>query len=76
MSLPIEFTDRVGTTIVPKEGLVDVFVLARETTTGIYLVQDVLKADETMKAAPYFISTEGLEEMIKFFETGEWASGI
>ncbi len=76
MSLPTEVQDRTGTKIVPKEGLVDIDVIAREQTTGIYLVQDVLKSDPDMKAAPYFVSTDGLEDMVKFFETGEWASGI
>ncbi len=76
MSLPSFSPDRTGEKIVPKEGLVDIVVIAREVTTGIYLIQDVLKADPDMKASPYFVSTDGLEDMIKFFETGEWASGI
>lgn len=76
MVLPTTPPDRTGTRIEPKEGVVNIEVIAREITTGIYLVQDVLKTDPTMKAAPYFVSTEGLEEMIKFFETGEWAAGI
>lgn len=76
MSVPVPVVDRTGTKIVPKEGLVDVDVIARDAYTGIYLIQDVLKSNVQMRAAPYFISTEGLEEMILFFETGEWASGI
>ncbi len=76
MSIPATPIDRTGERITPKEGLVDVDVVAREATTGIYLIQDVLKTDPSMKAAPYFVSTEGLEQMILFFETGVWASGI
>ncbi len=76
MSEPSFHPDRTGEKIIPKEGVVDIEVIARELTTGIYLIQNVLKANPDMKAAPYFVSTQGLEDMIKFFETGEWASGI
>lgn len=76
MMFPIPDVDRTGEKIVPKEGLVDVQVLERNAETGIYLIQDILKADPAMRSAKYFISTEGLEEMIVFFETGAWASGI
>lgn len=76
MSIPAPPVDRTGERIVPREGLVDVDVLARNVETGIYLIQDVLKTDPTMRASPYFISTEGLEAMIIFFEAGVWPGGI
>ncbi len=76
MVLPTPYTDRTGTKIVPKEGVVDIAVLSFEPTGQIYLIQSVLKADPTMKAAPYFITVEGLEEMAHMYETGQFSSTI
>lgn len=76
MIAPTAYPDRTGETIEPEHGVCNVDIITREINTGIYLVQDVLKSDPSMKGAPYFISSEGLEEMIEWFETGVWPSAL